>query len=93
MGNSRGFYALHSFLHAFDCRKGHKMLTLMLDPWFKSLRLMFEYLGHEIIVLVVLKYNEKLLLPLFMEAHKLLMFNNIEIVEDLELQVNYKDLF
>ncbi len=54
---------------------------------------MFEYLGHEIIVLVVLKYNEKLLLPLFMEAHKLLMFNNIEIVEDLELQVNYKDLF
>ncbi len=70
-----------SFLHAFDCRKGHNMLTLLFDPWFKSLCLMFEYLGHEIIVLMVPKYTKKLLLPLFMEAHKL-MFNSIEMVQN-----------
>jgi hypothetical protein len=69
------------------------MLVLMFDPWFKSLLLVFGYLGREIIVLVILRYNEKLLLPFLMEAHKLLKFNNVEVVEDLELQVNYKYLF
>lgn len=65
----------------------------MFDPWFKSLPLVFGYLGHEIIVLMILRYNEKLLLPFLMEAHKLLKFNNVEMVEDFELQVNYKYLF
>jgi hypothetical protein len=69
------------------------MLVLMFDPWFKKLPLVFGYLGHEIIVLVILRYNEKLLLPFLMEAHKLLKFNSVEMVEDLELQVNYKYLF
>ncbi len=57
----------------------------MFDPWFKSLPLVFGYLSREIIVLVIPRYNEKLLLPFIMEAHKLLKFNSVEVVEDLEL--------
>jgi hypothetical protein len=30
-----------SFLRKYEERKAHNMLLLMLDPWFKSLRLVF----------------------------------------------------
>jgi hypothetical protein len=57
----------------------------MFDPWFKSLHLVFGYLGHGIVVVMILEYDEKLLLPLFMEAPKFLMLNRVEVLEDFEL--------
>jgi hypothetical protein len=57
---------------------------MMFDPWFKSLHLVFGYLGHGIVVVMVVEYDEKLLLPLIMEASKLLMVNKVEVLEDFE---------
>jgi hypothetical protein len=59
------------------------MLALMLDPRFKSMQLGTMYLGRENAVAVVAKYDEKLLLPLLMEANKLLMPNKVEKAYDL----------
>ncbi len=44
----------------------------MFDPRFKNMQLVTMYLGHENVI-VVIKYDEKLLLFLLMEANKLLM--------------------
>jgi len=43
------------------------------------------FLGHENVVTMVAKYDENLLLPLLMEANKLLMSNKFEGVYDLTL--------
>ncbi len=56
----------------------------MFDPWFKSLHLVFGYLGHGIVVVMVVEYDEKLLLPLIMEVSKLLMVNKVEVLEDFD---------
>ncbi len=73
--NPRGFSTFHFFLHTFDKRKGHNMLVLMFDPKFKSMRLITMFMGHENATIVVVEYDEKLLLPLLMEANKFLMSN------------------
>jgi hypothetical protein len=57
----------------------------MFDPWFKSLHLVFGYLGHGIVVVMIGEYDEKLLLPLLMEVPKFLMLNRVEVLEDFEL--------
>ncbi len=54
------------------------MLVLMLDPCFKSMRLVTMYLGWEIVAILVAKYDEKLFLPLLIEVAKLLMFSHGE---------------
>ncbi len=51
------------------------MLVLMFDPKFKNMLLVTMYLGNENVVIVVIKYDEKLLLFLLMKANKLLMSN------------------
>jgi hypothetical protein len=62
-----------SFLHGFDRKKSHDMLTFMLDPMFKNLRLVSRYLGHENTSTIVVQYDEQLLLPLLIECYKILM--------------------
>jgi hypothetical protein len=57
---------------------------MMFGPWFKSLHLVFGYLGHGIVVVMVIEYDEKLLLFLLMEAPKFLMLNRVEVLEDFE---------
>jgi hypothetical protein len=47
-----------SFLHGFDRKKGHNILTFMLDPMFKNLRLVSRYLGHENTSTLVVQYDE-----------------------------------
>jgi len=49
------------------------------------------YLGCENVVIVI-KYDEKSLLPLLMVANKLLMFVSVQEIEDLQSQINAKDL-
>ncbi len=36
-----------SFFKKYEERKAHDMLSLMLDPRFKTLRLVFSFIGHE----------------------------------------------
>ncbi len=71
-GGSFAFF----FLHAFD-KKGYNMLVFMLNLKFKSIWLVIKYLGHENVVVVVVKNDEKLLLPLLMETNKLLKPNRV----------------
>jgi hypothetical protein len=51
------------------------------------------YLGHENVIILVTKYDENLLLPLLMEASKLLMFNRAKMAFDLHSQVDYDGFF
>jgi hypothetical protein len=62
------------------------MLALMFDPMFKNMRLITMFMGHENATLVVVKYNEKLLLPL-------LMFNMVETTSNFHSKGDYEDLF
>jgi hypothetical protein len=50
-------------------------------------------LGHENVVVVVVKYDEKLLLPLLMKTNKLLKPNMVGEAFDLHSQVDSKGLF
>jgi hypothetical protein len=51
------------------------------------------YLGYEIVIVVVVEYDENLLLPLLMETKKLLMFKNVQMTSNLHSQVDSKGLF
>jgi len=51
------FLPFISFLHAYDRKRGHNMLALMLDPRLKNMRLIIVFLGHENVVIVV-KYDQ-----------------------------------
>jgi hypothetical protein len=61
------------------------MLALMFDPRFKSMCLVTMFLSCENSIVVVAEYDEKLLLPLLMEANKLLMLDRVEDVSNLHL--------
>ncbi len=66
------------------------MLGLMLDLQFKN---MWLVTCHDFAIDVVVKYDEKLLLPLLIEASKLLISINVEEIEDLQFLNNVKYLF
>jgi len=48
-----------SFLKRYNKRKTHNLLDLMLNPRFKSLRLIYSFIGHEHRVTIVEKYDKK----------------------------------
>jgi hypothetical protein len=69
------------------------MLALMFDRRFKSMRLISMFMGHENVTLVVVEYNEKLLLPLLMEENQIFMPNKVETTFNLHSKSNYEGLF
>jgi hypothetical protein len=69
------------------------MLALMFDPRFKTIKLVTMYLGCNIVTIVVVKYDENLLLLLSMEVNKLLMPNKVEMAFGLNSQMDSKGLF
>ncbi len=73
--------------------KSHNMLALMFDLQFKNMWLMISYLGHDYIIVVIVKHYEKLFFPLLIEASKLLMYVSVEEIEDFQFQNNVEDLF
>jgi hypothetical protein len=46
-----------SFLHAYDRKRGHNMLALMLDPRLKNMKLITTFLGRGNVVVIVVKYD------------------------------------
>ncbi len=54
------------------------MLTLMLDPIYKSMQLDMTYVGLDDATTLVAEYDQKLLLPLLMEVYKLSMLVIVE---------------
>jgi len=74
-------------------KKGHNMLVLMFDPRFKNTQLVTTFLGHENVIAIVAKYDQKLLFPLLTKVIKLLMRVIVKETKDLQSQGNVEDLF
>ncbi len=69
------------------------MLALMFDPRFKSMQLVNMFLGHENVIVVIAKHDEKILLQLLMEVNKLLMFEKVKTTFNFHLESDSKGLF
>ncbi len=59
------------------------MLAFILDPRFKSLQLVINYVGCEVAYALVVQNDEQLLLPLLIQCYKMLIL----FVCDEEVQV------
>jgi hypothetical protein len=79
----------------FEEKKAHNMLSLMLDPRFKSLCLVFSFIGREQGVAIVEEYDSKSLYPMLLKCHHHLhplaksesVFVNIGVDEDCNLDI------
>jgi hypothetical protein len=54
------------FLIAYDLHQVHNMLTIMLDPCFKSLQVFQNYVGYWNVIRLVIEYDVKQIIPLLM---------------------------
>ncbi len=87
--------SLFSFLKIFEEKKAHNMLSLMLDPRFKSLCLVFSFIGREQGVAIVEEYDNKSLYTMLLKCHHHLhplvesenVFVNIGVDEDCGLDI------
>jgi hypothetical protein len=61
-----------SFMFGFQPRKAHNMLALMLDPRYKGLRLVINYIGKEWAFQIEGKYDKQVLFLLLVCAYKVL---------------------
>jgi hypothetical protein len=59
-----------SFLNKYEYKKVHNMIFLMLDPRFKSLRIVSSFVGREQGVVLVEEYDRKSLYPIFVKCHE-----------------------
>jgi hypothetical protein len=69
------------------------MLALMLDPRLKNIWLVTTYLHCENVVVILVEYDEKLMLPLLIKTTKLLMPISVEEDEDMQSQDNAENIF
>lgn len=68
------------------------MLAIMSDPRFKSMKLVAMFMVHQNATFVVIEYDEKLLMPLLLEANKFLMHDKVEATSDLHSEGDYEGL-
>jgi hypothetical protein len=54
------------FMMAFDSHQVHNMLTLILDPYYKSLQIVENYVGFGNTIYFAFKYDLKEIIPLLM---------------------------
>ncbi len=59
-----------SFLKKYENKKAHNMISLMLDPRFKSLRIVPSFVGKEQGVVLVQEYDRKSLYPMLVKCHE-----------------------
>jgi hypothetical protein len=58
-----------SSLTKYDKKKTHNMLALMLDIKFESLRLISSFIGCELDIAIVIKYDKNLLFLMFLKFY------------------------
>lgn len=46
-----------TFFETYITTKTHTMLAIMLDPWFKNLKFVLDFVGDSIVFQVIAKYN------------------------------------
>ncbi len=54
-----------TFFGTYITTKTHNMLTIMLDPWFKNLKIVSDFVGNSIVFQVIAKYNNCIIYLLF----------------------------
>jgi len=54
------------FLKTFDPQNVHNMFVIMLDPYFKSLQVVKNYVAHGEIICFAFEYDGKITIPLLM---------------------------
>jgi len=59
-----------SFLKVYDKKKSHNMISLMLDPKYKSLRIVSSFVGREQGVALVEEYDKKSLYLMLVKCHE-----------------------
>jgi len=57
-------------LHEFDPKKAHMMLTLMLDPWFKDLSIINNYVGRDMATIVATRHDFEILIPFLCSTYQ-----------------------
>ena len=50
--------------------KAHKMMAITLDPYYKSLKVIREYVGILLATLVVAEYGMKIVMPMLLHVYK-----------------------
>jgi hypothetical protein len=63
-----------SLLKVYDKRKAHNMISLMLDPRYKSLGIVSSFVRMEQGVALVEEYDRKSLYPILVKCHEHLHF-------------------
>jgi hypothetical protein len=59
-----------SFLKKYENKKAHNMISLMLDPKFKSLHIIFSFVGREQGVTLIEEYDRKTLYPMLVKCRE-----------------------
>jgi hypothetical protein len=70
---------LLSFMASFQKAKTHNMLAMMLDPCFKGLGLVIQYVGKERTLHIVGEYDCQLLFSFIICAYKYLNTNDVSV--------------
>jgi hypothetical protein len=60
------------FLKVYDSHHVHNMFTIMLDPHFKSLRVVENYVGHKDYIFFTSKFDANVIIPLLMMTFEVL---------------------
>jgi len=53
------------FMDRFKLFKAHNMVIFMLNPWFKNLSLVGDYVGHSFAIEITVAYDKQCLFPTF----------------------------
>ncbi len=58
-----------AFASSIQFQSAHNMLVLMLDPCFKNLQLIQNYVGLEVVMEIVVEYDRTILMPLLLTVY------------------------
>ena len=61
-----------AFAIDFTCEKTHNMLLLMIDPRYKGLHVIIDYVGREKAMHIMAEYDQLVLVPLLVKVSQLL---------------------
>jgi hypothetical protein len=54
-----------AFVLAYNQAKVHNMLVIMLDPWSKNMKVIWDFVGHAHTIQIVTNYDVSIVCPLF----------------------------
>lgn len=68
------FEPFFAFAHTFNSTHAHNMCAFQLDPQFKQLQCIMEYVGRDMERVVLKEYDQHVLVHLLVIIYKLLKF-------------------